>query len=237
MAEQIFGHIGEFLLQKQGGKLVQVNTKATLQGKTIVFYFSAHWCGPSKKFTPILSTYCETLMKQIGEGKREANFEFVFVTQDHNAKEFEECFTALPAGFYAVEYGKQHPINQFFSLEGIPTVATFDAAAGVIINKACEMLLKNDPEGANFPYGSTSSSSSSSDSDSDEEVAKCAPPRATSVVQSHLADIRAAAAAGNFDLVIELTTKMDEYFRQTSGRCSRLCSRVAQKKWFEFVSM
>ena len=41
---------------------------------------------------------------------------------------------------------------------------------------------------------------------------------------------RAAAAAGNLDLVVALTNKMDQYFRQTSGRCSRLCSLVAQKK-------
>lgn len=44
-----------------------------------------------------------------------------------------------------------------------------------------------------------------------------APPRATSVVQTYLDRIRAAAAAGNMDLVMQLTDKVEGHFRQAPG--------------------
>ena len=42
-------------------------------------------------------------------------------------------------------------------------------------------------------------------------------PRATSVVQTYLARIRGAAAAGNMDLVMQLTDKVEGHFLQASG--------------------
>ena len=42
-------------------------------------------------------------------------------------------------------------------------------------------------------------------------------PRATSVVQTYLARIRAAAAAGNMDLVMQLTDKVEGQFLQAPG--------------------
>ena len=46
-------------------------------------------------------------------------------------------------------------------------------------------------------------------------------PRAATVVQTHLARIRAAAAAGNMDLVMKLTYQVDGCFRKSSDRFSR----------------
>ncbi len=42
-----------YLLVKSSGEVLQAPT-SVLEGKTVCFYFSAHWCGPCRNFTPVL---------------------------------------------------------------------------------------------------------------------------------------------------------------------------------------
>ena len=51
---------GEKLLVKEGPKIVEKPTDEALAGrKFVALYFSAHWCGPCKRFTPLLGVWYE----------------------------------------------------------------------------------------------------------------------------------------------------------------------------------
>lgn len=81
-------------LRRPDGSSVPV--AAALANKEVVaLYFSAHWCPPCKKFTPVLSKRVDELK---AAGKR---FECVFVSSDNSEAEFaayhgEMSFLAMP---------------------------------------------------------------------------------------------------------------------------------------------
>ena len=81
-------------LRRPDGSSVPVAT--ALAGQDVVaLYFSAHWCPPCKKFTPVL---CKRIDELKAAGKR---IECVFVTSDNSEAEFaayhgEMSFLAMP---------------------------------------------------------------------------------------------------------------------------------------------
>jgi len=69
------------IVDKDGNSI----SATALEGKIIGLYFSAHWCGPCRSFTPMLKSKYEAL---VSEGKP---FEIVFISSDrdeHSAKEY-----------------------------------------------------------------------------------------------------------------------------------------------------
>jgi thiol-disulfide isomerase/thioredoxin len=81
---------GPELLTKEGFKTVVKPTVAALADvKFVALYFSAHWCGPCKRFTPAFATYYEDQ----GGAK---DTEVVFVTLDHDDDSFLEYFAEMP---------------------------------------------------------------------------------------------------------------------------------------------
>ena len=59
-------------------------TTEVLAGKRFVaLYFSAHWCGPCRKFTPLLSVCYE-------DQADKDEVEVVFVSSDHDVDGFDE---------------------------------------------------------------------------------------------------------------------------------------------------
>ena len=59
-------------------------TAAALAGKRFVaLYFSAHWCGPCRKFTPLLGVCYE-------DQPDKDEVEVVFVSSDHDVEGFDE---------------------------------------------------------------------------------------------------------------------------------------------------
>ena len=57
--------------------------KEALAGKVKLIYFSAHWCGPCRGFTPQLAKTYEAL-KAAGK-----NMELVFVSSDRGEEDFK----------------------------------------------------------------------------------------------------------------------------------------------------
>jgi nucleoredoxin len=77
---QMFDNLGPFLLTKENGLVVKKPTIEVLASKKkVALYFSASWCGPCKKFTPLLA---EAYLKQ------ESGVPIVFVTSDMDAEDF-----------------------------------------------------------------------------------------------------------------------------------------------------
>lgn len=124
----------EFWLEKQSGYLLQSYTTtynestnkydkivnevnriptSTLRDKKIIlFYFSASWCPPCKKFTPQLKYFYNVAR---ASPKLRDIFEIVFVSLDSNASSFYNYFTAnensvpsMPWLAFPYDYAKHH---------------------------------------------------------------------------------------------------------------------------------
>ncbi len=67
----------------------KIDIKTQFSGKTIGIYFSAHWCGPCRRFTPILSEF----YKNYHESK---NFEIVFLSSDSDLSSFKSYHEEMP---------------------------------------------------------------------------------------------------------------------------------------------
>jgi nucleoredoxin len=121
-------------------------TRADLDGKYIGLYFSAHWCGPCRGFTPQLS---ETYNKLKGEGK---NFEIIFVSSDRDEESFNEYRSEMPwlALPFANRDGKA-ALSSKFGVQGIPTLVILDPDMNTVTTKG-RGAVGADKEGAEFPW-------------------------------------------------------------------------------------
>ena len=78
--------LGDTFVDNKGGK----HDASVLAGKVLGIYFSAHWCGPCRGFTPHLTALYNKLAAQ---GK---NFEVIFASSDRDASAFAEYFGTMP---------------------------------------------------------------------------------------------------------------------------------------------
>ena len=116
--------LGLQLLTKNGIK----STSEVLEGKDyVLFYFSAHWCPPCRKFTPMLS-------KLYIEENRDCKFEIIFISSDRSESEFDDYYEEMP--WTALPYG--NPQNQAvqakYGAQGIPELVVL-SKDGVVVKK------------------------------------------------------------------------------------------------------
>lgn len=112
----------------------------TSAGKHIGLYFSAHWCGPCRQFTPRLT---EVYRKLTAEGKP---FEVIFVSSDKDAKQFEEYFGEMP--WLALPFSdrqRKDELSRFFNVGGIPSFVMISPDLKVLNPKA-RSNVASDPE-------------------------------------------------------------------------------------------
>ena len=135
--------LGESFVKADGSTI----TRASLAGKTLALYFSAHWCGPCRGFTPKLKELYES-MKAAGRD----DFEFIFVSSDRDQAAFDQYLGEMPwcALPFSNRKGKA-ALSKRFQVEGIPTLVTIDAQ-GNTINKDARGAAGADPKGAEFPW-------------------------------------------------------------------------------------
>jgi len=119
---------------------------ASLEGKTVGIYFSAHWCPPCKGFTPEL---VKTYEKLKAEGKP---FEVIFASSDRDEAAFQEYFGEMP--WLALPYsdrGAKEKLSKFFGVQGIPSFHIVEHD-GTVINNNGRGAVGGDPEGLEFPW-------------------------------------------------------------------------------------
>jgi nucleoredoxin len=120
--------IGPTLLVKENDAVVSKPTAEVLGGKKFVlFYFSAHWCMPCRKFTPLLGVTYEDL-----EDKSE--IEVVFVSADEDKGGFDEYYGEMPWAAVPFVYEKREDIGEKYGVSGIPRCVVLNAQDGTVVN-------------------------------------------------------------------------------------------------------
>lgn len=103
---------------------------------SLFFLYSAHWCGPCRKFTPLLKSIYQKL---IDEGK---NFEIVFCSSDNDTPGFKEYFETMP--WKAIPYENdaiRRYLGDKFSIEGIPSLVILNPDGSVLNANAYLFIL------------------------------------------------------------------------------------------------
>ena len=128
-----------------------VTNDATEKGtRHLGIYFSAHWCGPCRQFTPKLAAMYERLR---AEGK---DFELIFVSSDRSEGEFETYTSeSMPSDFLVVPFAdadRRRALAEHFGVRGIPHLAMLDSALNVVNPDARAAAARDSPAGAAFPW-------------------------------------------------------------------------------------
>jgi len=136
----------DLLSEKLLNKTEEVSTADALKGKIVGLYFSAHWCGPCRHFTPTLAKFYKEMQTK---GKE---FEIIFVSSDRDETAFKDYYAEHP--WLALPYSERDAKNKLskkFKVQGIPTLVLLDEDGNVITTDARSAVSK-DPEGENFPW-------------------------------------------------------------------------------------
>ncbi|PRW58685.1 nucleoredoxin 1 [Chlorella sorokiniana] len=146
-AAQTLGLQGvDLLAHGANGKLERVPAEVALAGKTIGVYFSAHWCGPCRAFTPTLAQVYEAVKA------KHDDFVVLFVSADRNPQQFEEYYKSMP--WLAVPFqdrALQQQLSSRFSVMGIPRLVIVGPDGAVIASDARAAVMA-DEQGEHFPW-------------------------------------------------------------------------------------
>ena len=114
-------------LKDNRGKNVAVDE--ALGGKIIGIYFSAHWCGPCKAFTPELVKFHKEMTRK---GRP---FEIVFVSSDRSSDDMYNYMEEMDMPWLALPFGDSHKSvlsKKFGGGGGIPRLVIIDAEGNLI---------------------------------------------------------------------------------------------------------
>ena len=124
----------EFFSSEDGSLIVdkkyeKVPLKQLQSADVVGLYFSAHWCGPCRGFTPRLA-------KLYNECKeKNKNFEIVFVSSDRSEDEFKEYFEEMPwCALSFKERTLKNNLSELYEVQGIPTLVLL-TGNGELISK------------------------------------------------------------------------------------------------------
>ena len=112
------------LINSQG---VSIDTAEALKGKKVAIYFSAHWCGPCRNFTP-------KLVKLYNETAKAANIEIVFISSDRSAEKMAEYMKSESMPWLAVPFDseKRSLLKQEYQNRFIPRLLVLDENGKII---------------------------------------------------------------------------------------------------------
>lgn len=114
---------GEKLLNKDGASK---STLSLLEKKDLVIiYFSASWCPPCQKFTPMLKSFYE-------ECCVDSKTEIVFVSSDRDFESFNKYFAKMPWTAMPLDgtYEIKKKMAEKFKVTGIPYVVVMNLSTG-----------------------------------------------------------------------------------------------------------
>jgi nucleoredoxin len=108
----------------------------SLLGKQIGLYFSAHWCGPCRNFTPKLAAKYKEI---VAEGHP---FEIIFISSDQDEESAMKYYDEMP--WLMLTFGNEAAdlLSTKFSIQGIPTLILLDAEGNTITNNGRTIIME-----------------------------------------------------------------------------------------------
>ena len=115
---------------------IQINLKEDNK-KIIGLYFSASWCPPCRKFTPILSTFYEDMVDYHDD------IEIIYISSDKNQNEFNEYWEHMtfPVLIYS-DRDKKEELVKLYDIGPIPALI-FINTNGNIITKDGKKIIED----------------------------------------------------------------------------------------------
>lgn len=116
-------------LVRLSGDVIEPLPPGALAGKAYVaLYFSAEWCAPCKKFTPLLVEYYNQVSKE------RSDFEVVYVSQDRSLEQMTRYMAQAGFRFPAIAWDKVKASKRItnYSGQGIPCLILLDAEGRVL---------------------------------------------------------------------------------------------------------
>nr|AMA21639.1 cotton nucleoredoxin 1 [Gossypium barbadense] len=130
----------DFVLGKDGAK-VKV---ADLVGKTILLYFSAHWCPPCRAFTPSLVE----VYKKIKE--KDDAFEVIFISSDRDQASFDEYYSGMPWLALPFNDARKSSLSRKFKVQGIPMLIALGPTGKTITKEARSLVMAHGADA--YPF-------------------------------------------------------------------------------------
>ncbi len=118
------------LVRCRNGSIVPAEDDLMSQKKLILYYFSAHWCGPCRKFTPKLIDYYNRVVATHPE------VELVFYSCDRSATDMQKYMAETSMPWPAIEYGKRAEKQELTKSagDGIPALFLVDRSGKLLSN-------------------------------------------------------------------------------------------------------
>ena len=130
--------LGDKFVTSDGKTPTDVETIAK-DADLIGIYWSAHWCGPCRGFTPKLVTFVEMLEE---EG---VNFPVIFASGDKSKEEFAKYFASFAgpqwSAFPALDK-RITALKKKYGVKGIPWLVVLDKQGNLICNEADAVVPK-----------------------------------------------------------------------------------------------
>mmetsp|Transcript_27180 Transcript_27180/g.55414 ORF Transcript_27180/g.55414 Transcript_27180/m.55414 type:complete len:150 (+) Transcript_27180:45-494(+) len=130
MSEGLTALIGNEPLLNQAGEKVELGAvvgSAPLVG----IYFSAHWCGPCRNFTPQLVQF-KAKLKEAG-----TELPIIFGSSDKDDASMKSYFGEM-TNFHAFPHGdpRIEPLKKKYKVSGIPWLVILDSNGNLVLNEA-----------------------------------------------------------------------------------------------------
>ena len=116
------------LVRCTNGTVVPADDEAIAGKKLIALYFSAHWCGPCRKFTPELVAYYNRVAPQHPE------FEVIFFSADRSASAMQTYMRETNMPWPAIDYARIESKGALrrYAGNGIPCLVLVDENGKVV---------------------------------------------------------------------------------------------------------
>ena len=119
-----------------------LNTDLELKNKIVLLYYSADWCPPCRKLTPLLIEFYNKFHKSKG-------FEIVLISKDRTYYDYMNYYNKMP--WLSLPFGKELLTNLNYNYSFIPQIVILDKNQN-LINSVAQNDFYNDLEGNNFPW-------------------------------------------------------------------------------------
>ena len=141
--------LGGTHVQNRNGTKISLSDISS-KNEVIGIYFSAHWCGPCRSFTP---KFKQRYTNWIEKGK---TLKVIFVSLDKNRESFDEYYRSMHDEWFAIPFNqndRRKDINMRLNTNrSIPFLMFVDSKTGETHSKQGRTIVSKDPNGVDFPW-------------------------------------------------------------------------------------